>query len=876
MTSTRMSISQEALEELISQCVADVLATYDTNRSNGDDSHDSRSGERRTVVSLMVQKDGICVPYQQMHCCQVKFATYTLLGSALKWWNSYVRTVGHDVAYALPWKTLMKMITENYYPMSEIKKLETELWNLVLKDESDKVEKYTGGLPDSIQGSLLTYASRQAKNKRKMDNNSRNNHAQQPPYKRKNVARAYAAGPSEKIESPTAVNTQRAPRAVQKMAGNGEARGRAYALRGGEPNPDSNVVTGTFLLNNHYASILFNTSADRSFVSTTFSSLINITPSTLDNSYDIELADGRITGVNTIIRGCNLNLLNYPFNIDLMLVELGSFDAFIGMDSLSKYHVVIVCNEKIVRIPYGDEVLIVQGDKSDGRNESRLNIISGTKTLKYLLKGCHVFLARITEKKTEDKSEEKRPEDVPVVRDFLEVFPEDLSGVPPTRQVEFQIDLVPGVAPVASASYRLAPSEMKELSDQLQELSDKEFIRPSSLPWGASVLFVKKKDGSLCMCINYRELNNLTVKNRYPLPRIDDLFDQLQGSSVYSEVDLRSGYHQLRVREEDILKTAFRTRYVEARKAENMNAKDLGGMIKKLKPRADETLCLKIRSWLPYFGDLRALIMHESHKSKYSIYPGSENMYHDLKKLYWWPKMKADIATHVSKCLTYSKVKAKHQKPSGLLVQPKIPQWKWEKITMDFITKLPKTSSGYDTIWVIVDRLTKSAHFLLVKETDTMERLTRLYLKEVVSRHGVSVSIISDRDSRFTSHFWQSLQKALGTHLDTSTAYHPQTGGQSERTILTLEDMLRACVIDFGNGWDKHLPLVEFLYNNGYHTSIKAAPFEALYGRKYRSPVCWVEVGDVQLTSPKIVHETTEKIIQAASDRQKSYADVRR
>ncbi|GJR30478.1 putative reverse transcriptase domain-containing protein [Tanacetum coccineum] len=178
-----------------------------------------------------------------------------------------------------------------------------------------------------------------------------------------------------------------------------------------------------------------------------------------------------------------------------------------------------------------------------------------------MLKGCPVFLAHVTTKEVEDKSEKKRLEDVPIVRDFPEVFPEDLPGLPPTRQVEFQIDLIPGAAPVARAPYRLAPSEMKELSEQLKELSDKGFIRPSSLPWGAPVLFVKKKDGSFRMCIDYRELNKLTVKNRYPLPRIDDLFDQLQGSSVYSKIDLRSGYHQLRVREEDIPKTAFRTRY---------------------------------------------------------------------------------------------------------------------------------------------------------------------------------------------------------------------------------------------------------------------------------------------------------------------------
>ncbi|GJZ71587.1 putative reverse transcriptase domain-containing protein [Tanacetum coccineum] len=231
------------------------------------------------------------------------------------------------------------------------------------------------------------------------------------------------------------------------------------------------------------------------------------------------------------------------------------------MDWLSKYHVVIVCDEKIICIPFRNEILIVRGDGSNNEYGSRLNIISYTKMQKYLLKGCHVFLAYVIVKKAEDKSEEKRLKDVPIVRDFPEVFPEDLPGIPPTRQVEFQIDLVPGAAPVARAPYRLDPSKMKELSDQLQELSDKGFIRPSSSPWGAPILFVKKKDGSFRMCINYRELNKLTVKNRYPLPRIDDLFDQLQGSSVYLEINLRPGYHQLRVREEDILKTAFRTRY---------------------------------------------------------------------------------------------------------------------------------------------------------------------------------------------------------------------------------------------------------------------------------------------------------------------------
>ncbi|GJW23638.1 putative reverse transcriptase domain-containing protein [Tanacetum coccineum] len=239
--------------------------------------------------------------------------------------------------------------------------------------------------------------------------------------------------------------------------GNGNAPARAYAVGNAGTNSNANIVT--------------------------------------DNGVDVELADGRIVLFNTLIRGCTLNFLNHPFNIDLMPVEMGSFDVIIGMDWLSKYHVVIIYAKKIIRIPWGNETLIVRGDRSSDEHGSRLNIISCTKTQKYLLKGCQAFLAHVTTKKAEDKSKEKRLEDVTIVRDFPEVFPKDLPGIPPARQMEFQIDLIPGAAPVAWAPYRLAPSEMKELSDQLKELSDKGFIRPSSSPWGASVLFVKKKDG---------------------------------------------------------------------------------------------------------------------------------------------------------------------------------------------------------------------------------------------------------------------------------------------------------------------------------------------------------------------------------------------
>nr|GFB77736.1 putative reverse transcriptase domain-containing protein [Tanacetum cinerariifolium] len=294
----------------------------------------------------------------------------------------------------------------------------------------------------------------------------------------------------------------------------------------------------------------------------------------------------------------------------------------------------------------------------------------------------------------------------------------------------------------------------------------------------------------------------------------------------------------------------------EALKEENVQAKNLRGMEKAFEIRTDGTCCIKNQS--------------------------SDKMYQDLKKLYWWPNMKAIIAEYVGKCVTCSIVKTECQKPSGLLIQPKIPIWKWERITMDFVTKLPRTSNGHDTIWVIVDRLTKVAHFIPTRETESMNTLTWLYIKEIISRHGVPISIISDRDSHFTSRFWQSLQNALGIQLDMSTAYHPETDRQSKRTIQTLKDMLRAYAIDFGKGWEKHLPLVKFSYNNSYHASIKAAPFESLYGQKCRSPICWAEVGDTQLTGPEIIHEITEKIVkirqhlQATRDRQRSYASVRR
>nr|GEV45271.1 putative reverse transcriptase domain-containing protein [Tanacetum cinerariifolium] len=444
----------------------------------------------------------------------------------------------------------------------------------------------------------------------------------------------------------------------------------------------------------------------------------------------------------------------------------------------------IICHEKVVRIPLLDgKVLRVAGERPEDKARLLMSV------------------------KTSDKYQEK----IVVVRDFPE------------------------------SPYRLAPSELEELSRQLKELQDKGFIRPSSSPWEAQLLFVKKKDGTFRMCIDYKELNKLTVKNRYPLPMIDDLFDQLQGSQFFSKINLRSGYHQLRVHEDDIPKTAFRTRYG------HFEFTFLGHVINGNGIHVDPSKIKAVkhwkaprtsteRRWIELFSDYDCEIRYhpgkssmkdmilaahkevvdefaglqrdEARKSKYSVHPGADKMYYDLRDRYWWPGMKKDIA-------------------------------EYEGIVMDFVTKLPRTSSGHDTIWVIMDRLTNSAQFLPMRVDYKMYRLARLYLNEI-------------------------------------------TDGQSERTIQTLEDMLRACVLDFGGSWDVHLPLYEFSYNNSYHSSVRCTPFEALYDRKCRSPIIWAKVGEGQLIGPELMQETTEKIpqikdrLKAARDCQKSYADKRR
>ncbi|GKA91833.1 putative reverse transcriptase domain-containing protein [Tanacetum coccineum] len=479
-TPTTTSVTNAQLQAMIDQGVTAALAARDATR-NGDDSHTSGTCVRRN--EHVVRE----CSYQDFMKCQPLYFKGTE-GVVELTQCSHVMTVGHDVAYAMTWTNLKKKMTDKYCPRNEMKKLEAELWNLKVK-ESDKIERYVGGLPGMIHSSVVASKPKTMQEAIEMATELMD----------KKISTFVEAGKKQEEDLvirnrtkelnlcvPSAITTmtvhvlQNATSATELatwpvivevllmlilvvtkeamgQVGNARAPVKVYAVGHAGTNRDANIITGTFLLNNRYASILFDTGADRSFVSTAFSSQIDITPNALDHDYVVELADGRIMGL------------------------------------LSKYQAVI---------PYGNETLIIRGDGSNQGRETRLNIISCTRTQKYMLKGCQVFLAHVTTKEAEDKSEEKQLEDVPILRDFPEIFPEDLPGIPPTRQVEFRIDLVPGATPVARAPYRLAPSEMKELSEELKELSDKGFIRRSSSPWELrSCLSRRRMDHSGCALI---------------------------------------------------------------------------------------------------------------------------------------------------------------------------------------------------------------------------------------------------------------------------------------------------------------------------------------------------------------------------------------
>ncbi|GKB76534.1 putative reverse transcriptase domain-containing protein [Tanacetum coccineum] len=549
-----------------------------------------------------------------------------------------------------------------------------------------------------------------------------------------------------------------------------EAKARAYAIRGGGANPDSNVVTGTFLLNYRYGTMLFDLGADRSFVLTTFSALLDFIPSTLDTSYVIELVDGRISKTNVILRVCTLGLLGHPFDIDPMPIELSSFNDIVSIDWLSKYHAVIVCDEKIVHIPYGDEVLIIEGNGCNGGSKSKLSIILCTKTQKYIHKGCQVYLAQVTAKKIDDKTEEKQLEDVPIVRDLPEVFLEDLPGLPLTRQVEFQIDLVPDAAPVARSLHSLVSSEMQELSTHLQELFDKGFISHSSPPWRDSILF-------------------------------------LQGSRVYSKIDLRSGYHQLRVREEDILKTAFRTHNSHYKfqvmpfgltNAPAIKKEHEGHLKLVLRLLKEEKLFAKFSKcefWLSKVKFLGHVIDSEG------IHVDPAN----IESLKDWasPKTPTEIRQEVRTLWSTAMLRIKGlgrvlmQKDKGVVFtdhkslqhildqkEMNIRQRRWLELLSGYDCEIQYHPGKAN---VVADALSQK------------ERIKPLRVQALVMTIGLNLpkQILNDQaEARKEENY--ITEDLHGTQLDMSTAYHPQTDGQSEKTIQTLDDMLLACVLDFG------------------------------------------------------------------------------
>ncbi|GJT68272.1 putative reverse transcriptase domain-containing protein [Tanacetum coccineum] len=816
---------------------------------------------------------------------KVKFAASSFMNKTLTWWNTQVQVRGYEAAIGMSWTDFKASLVEEFCPSNEMVKLENDFWNHMMvganhaaytdrfhelskmvshlvTPESSRI-KWVGILTDEAAScGTLTKGNKKRKG---MEETSKpggswkdNKNAKagigfmtttpprnefvgpypkcakcysyhpengpcrlgyncqklgyfakdcRAPFKQVTPVNAVRMGYNQRVcyecgspdhlrntcpKMQKAADQARNPLALEgnrnTQNNRNPARGRAFNINAADALQDPNVMTGTFSLYDHFATVLLDSGDDFSFISTNFAPLLNVKPSIINPRYVIKVADGKKVEVDRIIHDCKLELGNYLFIIDFVLLGHESFDVIMGMEWLSKNMAVIVCHEKVIEIPLeGGGILWVQGERTLRVAKALMN-------------------AKVDEPKF--------------------------------------------------SSWSNASCEVSISSSTLGN---------GRIVW--ATLRVARQG----------ELNKLTVKNRYPLPRTDDLFDQLQGARYFSKIDLWLGYHQLRVHEDDIPRTSKEEHEVHLRlvlellKKEKLYAKfskcefwlqevrflshvvnqngihvdpskieelfsdyeceiryhrgkanvvaDALRRKERVKPRRmramamtiqsgmkrkeDESLYFMDRIWVPLVGGVRTIVIDEAHKTR----------------------MKRDIATY-----------------------------KWDKITMDFITKLPKTKIGHDTIWVIVDRLTKLAHFLATREDYSTERLEKLYIDEIVARDGVPVSIILDRDGRFTSHFWQTLQKALGTQLDMSTAYHPQTDGQCECTIQTLEDMLRAYVIDFSGNWDVHLPLAEFSYNNSYHSSIRCAPFEALYGRKL------------------LIKEK----LKAARDRQKRYADNRR
>nr|ADC55379.1 gag-pol polyprotein [Oryza brachyantha] len=873
-----------------------------------------------------------------------------------------------------------------------------------------------------------------------------------------------------------------------KRSGQRFVQARVNHVTAEEAQAAPEVILGTFPVNSVPATILFDSGATHSFISRKFVGMLGLKREKLRDPMRVN-TPGHSMFSDLYSPVVPIEIQGTPFLANLILLESKDLDVILGMDWLTKHQGVIDCAKRTITLTSEEGKVVTYQSLESVTTRTCLNQMEAE------------------EQPSEKDKDPKKLEDIPVVCEYPEVFPDDLTTMPPEREIEFRIDLVPGTAPIYKRPYRMAANEMAEVKKQVDEQLQKGYIRPSTSPWGAPVIFVEKKD-----------------KN-------------LKGARVFSKIDLRSGYHQLRIREEDIPKTTFTTRYglyectvmsfglsnapaffmnlmnkvfmeyldkfvvvfiddiliyskseeeheqhlrivLEKLREHQLYAKfskcdfwlhevkflghvinaqgvavdpsNVESVIKWTPPKtvsqirsflglagyyrrfienfskiANDTvvekgrevqvvksglgcvlmqegkvvayasrqlrphegnypthdlelaavvhalkiwrhylignrcevytdhkslkyiftqpdLNLRQRRWLELIKDydlsihyhpgkanvvadalsrknycnaamstevsndpeiaelkknmrvgkardfsedehgtiwmgnrlcvpdnreLKELILQEAHQTQYSIHPGSTKMYQDLKEKFWWVSMKREIAEYVALCDVCQRVKAEHQRPAGLLQPLQIPEWKWKEIGMDFITSLPRTAAGHDSIWVIVDRLTKVAHFIPVHTTYSGKRLAEIYLARIMCLHGVPKKIVSDRGSQFTSKFWQKLQEELGTRLNFSTAYHPQTDSQTERVNQILEDMLRACALDFGGTWDKNLPYAEFSYNNSYQASLQMAPFEALYGRKCRTPLFWDQTGERQVFGTEVLSQAEEK---------KSYADNRR
>nr|GEX44542.1 hypothetical protein [Tanacetum cinerariifolium] len=796
----------------------------------------------------------------------------------------------------------------------ELKKLEIELWNLKVKgndvptytnhfqeltlictkfvaNEIEKIDKYISGLSDNIYGNVKSSKTRTLDETIELTNNLMDQklrtYAEKADKKRLMIRLETTIGinnnPSKSRMSPRSssnanvANAQRDgkdtpkgngcfecgvsghfkrdyPKLKNKNGGNRNAHGWVYAVgnakkNGNAPmNPDLNVVTGTFLLNNCYASILFDTGTDRSFISTAFSSLVNIDPTPLGSSYDVKLADGKIVGIDTIIRGCTINFLNHPFNIDLMPVELGSFDVIIGMDWLRRCHAVIVCDEKLVQIPYGNETLNFYGNESNNERESQLTVISCSKAQEYMAKGCQIFMAQIS-KKEEDKSEGKQIKDVPIVRDISEIFPKDLSD---------------------RAPYRLAPSEMKELSKQLQKLSDKGFIRPSSSPWGAPVLFVKKKDGSFRI-VREQNIPKTAFRTRYGHYEFQVMpFGLTNAPAVFTDlmnrvckpyldkfvivfIDDILIYSKDEKEHEEHLKTIL-----ELLKEEKLGIHVDPAKIESIKDWASPKTPTEIRQFLGLAGYYRRFIEGFLKIAKSMMKLTQKGI------MFGWGEKEEDAFQLIKKKLCSAPILAL---PEG---------------SKDFVVYCDASHKGKAN--VVVDALNR-------KERDKPLRVRALVMtislnlpKQILEAH---IEALKPENLK---------KEDVGSMIRTDIPkerLEPRADGTlclNGRSWLPCYDNLRSVIMhesykskySIHPGSEKMYQYMKKLY---WWPNIKAdiatyvAPYEALYGRKCRSPVCWAEVGEAQLTGPKMIQETTEKIIlfkqriQAAQDRQKSYAD---